>query len=946
MLQKVPVVGNVTMDSSDSAELAASTVGKSGLSPAVFQSPVDTPVAESELTVTMDAVSAESGGAPLQRKPVDMSALAVADASQNDATLQDSSVTRAKSRDVMDFEHLKMKLDQLRGPAVKKDVPPAATTSTAVPKAKPDVESESKDASDGSAPASSVVGSLVTGAAPPTSGNRPAANQQISRLTSTEGSQPGVAASQQLAGASAVDTVSPSAPPVTVAVPQAVTAANNVPLSKPSPVSAVLPSATAAQIPTAAVAPVAQKPVSNMSTLEQNLAAVLKPAGTVGQVSVAQPVAQSLPSAVSTGLAPPVQTQPQAVTPVGLVQQRVASPVVMPTHHPTAQPSGMVPQSVGQTVPVPQQLGVQAQILTQQGQQILPNQSVLGQFAPAVVHTPGLLPNAGSSATSVMMDGSAAVASTPNSPKSCQPPSVPSAAPGDLSAITAMYQQQQLQQQLFYQQLQQALVARAAAPWSLFGTVLPGGNPLLAAQLAYAVQMLMAMTPASADSLPGQVSQADLLMYAQQLQAQSVLANPFACPESVVQADQAVMGSVVQPAGNVTYSGTLSAPPTVRMQAAGSVLEHPGASQLSQRRRAERPDLASLEQALTKFLGPCKPTPQISVAGGQLHSPASHIVAANGGHATSSPLSHQHIHQHPLGTSNTPAVSSPVLSPVVSLDQHLAQTFGVGVPEQSLPSSSVGVSAKPELMSTAVDVAAVAVNTALPLTSELEKPDEKPVSVNCTNKDLPGIDKETSASATKRKLQFTVTAVKNDPLKERPDSKEATEVSVTSVTDEKVSVRAASESCDAGASSTAKAADVASASGSDANSASKAPIKKGRFRILDVKEKVTDVKENPAAPTAAPPTAKSEITSYADAAKSGTCTSVAESSASNAASNKPASVVAIHTSSSQSCVPPAVSATTSTASVSQLIQPLIFFCIFSSSCWRVVQSLEHCICIF
>jgi hypothetical protein len=37
---------------------------------------------------------------------------------------------------------------------------------------------------------------------------------------------------------------------------------------------------------------------------------------------------------------------------------------------------------------------------------------------------------------------------------------------------------------------------------------------------------------------------------------------------------------------------------------------------------------------------------------------------------------------------------------------------------------------------------AVAVNTALPLTSELEKPDEKPVSVNCTNKDLPGIDKE------------------------------------------------------------------------------------------------------------------------------------------------------------------------------------------------------------
>jgi hypothetical protein len=69
------------------------------------------------------------------------------------------------------------------------------------------------------------------------------------------------------------------------------------------------------------------------------------------------------------------------------------------------------------------------------------------------------------------------------------------------------------------------------------------------------------------------------------------------------------------------------------------------------------------------------------------------------------------------------------------------------------------------------------------------------------------------------------------------------------------------------------------ASGSDANSASKAPIKKGRFRILDVKEKVTDVKENPAAPTAAPPTAKSEVTSYADAAKSGTCTSVAESSA-------------------------------------------------------------------
>jgi hypothetical protein len=914
------VIGSITPDSSGSSELAASTTGKSGLSPAVFQSPVDTPVAESELTVTMEAVGAETGVALLQRKPADISALAVADASQNDATLQESSATRAKSRDVMDFEHLKMKLDQLRGPSAKKDVPPTATASTAAPKAKPDLESESKDTSEGNALASSTAASSATGAAPATAGNRPVANQPVSRLASTESSQPGVATcQQQLGSTSTIDTVSTSTLPVTAAVPPTVTAVNNVPLSKPLPVSAALPSATAAQIPTAAVAPVAQKPVSNMSTLEQNLAAVLKPAvapgtGTVAQVPVTQPVVQSLPSTVSAALAPTVQTQPQTVTPAGLVQQRVASPAAIPAPHPNVQPSGMIPQSLGQAVPMPmpQQLGVQAQIITPQGQQILPNQPVLGQFAPAVIQTQGLLPNAGSSATSILMDGSAAAASTPNSPKSSQPPSVPAAITGDLSAYAAIYQQQL--QQLLYQQLQQAMVARATAPWPLFGPVLPGANPLLTA--AYMNQMLMAMAPASADSLPGQLSPADLLMYSQQLLAPQALANPFACPESIVPFDQALMGSMVQSAGSVSSSGTVSAPPTVRMQAAGSFLEHPGASQLSQRRRAERPDLASLEEALTKFLGPCKPNPQTSLAGCQLHSPASHAIAANGGRATSSPLSHQHTHQHPLGTSNAPAASSPVLSPVANVDHHLVQTLGAGLSDHTVPTLNAVVEAKSELgsvVAASVDVPAVAVSTTLPLTSELEKP----VPADSTSKESSGVDKETSssASATKRKLQFTVTAVKNDPLKERPDSKEDKEVPVSTVTDEKVSVRAANELSEAGAGSnssqTAKATDLSAASGSDASSASKAPVKKGRFRV----EKTPDVKEYPTAVAAQPTSAKPEVLSHADAAKS---TSV-ESTAMNAASNNPASVSAVHTLSSESSLPSAVGATTSTACVSQLI---------------------------
>ena len=220
-------------------------------------------------------------------------------------------------------------------------------------------------------------------------------------------------------------------------------------------------------------------------------------------------------------------------------------------------------------------------------------------------------------------------------------------------------------------------------------------------------------------------------------------------------------------------------------------------------------------------------------AGGQFNAPASHVLPAAGDLVTSSPSSH-----HPVGGAGyTVATSSPVLSPVTNFDQHLA----VSAPSV-VPVSGTQQVAPAGIQGETDPLAAIQPDTAnkSKLTSETEKIHEETSSGNCESKALTDVETDASALATntKRKLQFTVTAVKNDPLKGRQDLKESKEISDSSVTDGKMPTSAMEITNESNVN--VDASETSTNLSTSSSSTSKVPVKKGRFRITDVKENVAE----------------------------------------------------------------------------------------------------------
>ena len=458
--------------------------------PASVDTPVDALV--SDMTAAVDSQNTDSSSTLLSRRPGDLSALAAADASQNDVTLQEASVTRAKSRDVMDFEHLKMKLDQLTGTAPKKDgsgVASVPQVAAATVKAKADVDLDPKEtASDGTSTASSSVASSANGTAS-SSVNRSATAQQTPKSVIEETSQHGVLNTQL--SESATDAVSPSIQPISVVTTQ--TSASSVPVPKASAPAATHRAMPSSQNQATAAVPIAQNLANAATIFEQGLAGAGKPvisSGSSGLLTTPLPVGQPVPPVVCTVQGLAASSQPLSSLTVGLSQQRVASPALVPGHHPATALTG-----TGTVTGGVEHLGAQTQQVQQQLQYSLPAQ--VGYVIPTVVPataTPSLISNSGSTATTVYADGT--TLSAPNSPKSNHPTTLHVPNPGDLTAITALYQQ------LSYQwMMQQALLANAAylggpnnPTWPMFGNlgaVLSNSNPLLAAQLPFPTQMFL-----------------------------------------------------------------------------------------------------------------------------------------------------------------------------------------------------------------------------------------------------------------------------------------------------------------------------------------------------------------------------------------------------------------------------------------------------------------------
>jgi len=815
MLQKLTVMGNATS----------------------VPAPVDTPV--SDVTTAVDSQNIDNSSTLLPRRPGDISALVAADASQNDVTLQEASVTRAKSRDVMDFEHLKMKLDQLTGTAgIKKDVSGAASVpqvAVTTVKIKADVDSDLKESSsDGTMTSSSSV--LGTNSS---SINRSATTQQTAKAVLGETDQHGVMNTQQTEHA--IDAVSPANISLSIVTTQT-TSANTVSVSKVNTTAVTHQPMPTSQIQSAANVPVAQDSSNVVTTFEQGIAAVVKPvvaSGSFSLVTSPLPVSQSMPPVLV------VSGQAQSSLPDGLGQQRVASPVLAPGHHPATSLTAM-----GTATGVAEHVVVQAQLLQQQVQQNFLSQVGQGQVIPAVVSTtPGLMSNSGSMVTSVYADSSTTLVSAPNSPKSNQQTSFHVSAPSDLAAYSAIYQQ------LYYQwMMQQAMIANAVYPanpsWPMFGNPFANSNPLLAPQLPFPTQMLAGVHSTFSETGLNQMSHNDLLLYAQQMQSHHIT-NQVPGMESAFPVDHTSLQSMSAVPSTWSSSVPLN---VIRPAAPNPLLDQPGASQLSQRRRAERPDLASLDQALAKLHGPRKPTPQMSVAGGPFLS--SPVTYGSGTPVACSPLAHQHV----CGTGHVMNAPSPVISPTSSNDRHLTLAVGTGMMEQTLASAhdivvaTNGVTSGTAITSiavTSVGIQSVTDKTMLSHGSETEKLNDKLKAMQSECKELTEADKDfcTSTSVPKRKLQFFVSAVKNDPLKEQSSLAEDTLATNSASIDSKrnstevisnsnklPSVCANQEKLVAELSTTS-VADLSVTPAASMPSASKVPVKKGRFRILDVKEK-------------------------------------------------------------------------------------------------------------
>ena len=275
--------------------------------------------------------------------------------------------------------------------------------------------------------------------------------------------------------------------------------------------------------------------------------------------------------------------------------------------------------------------------------------------------------------------------------------------------------------------------------------------------------------------------------------------------------------------------------------------QHPAvhAANVTKKRPDRPPHLANLEQALIEKLhGPRKPAPPV-VPVQAMHSPAAHSLP---GTMAWFPMPYG---QHIQPTHTLAAVQSPVVSPPFSTDlQPTCSTFNLAadmatsggasatLPSMSLAATSVYSGRTTPCVATAaesVPTAGMSV-TAVTLHSGCKLTDESVEAVHVTASASEKLIVASTSSAehlpSKRKLQFTVSAVKDDPLAVN-SPQESTSVCEASI----VSSESALQNPALNLTSTQNYAPVTPGLQEPAPSSTcKAPVKKGRFRISDVKE--------------------------------------------------------------------------------------------------------------
>jgi len=715
---------------------------------------------QNELTVTNEMsasrptiVDADRSNV-LSPKPPEQSAAnqSTVESGASGQSSQESTVTRTRSRDVMDFAHLKMKLVQLTGTSKE-----AAGPGTVAAKTKPDTE-ETKDMSVDVAPTNSTsqlgVGRPVVGQ-PVVSGNQAVELQPVAHRGPSLSPEPGTAPAQAASQQASMPEL-----PATSTVQRDASIQPAIPAPTVGQTKAVPSNGEHAAAPVQPVKPVPVYPASVDQSLPQQ-----KLAG--GQMNGSNAF-QHVPASM---LAPDIQSA------MLLQQYQMAS--AMP---------GLVDGTSG--------------------------------FAPV---QPGVV-------------GDMVTTSSPASPDGINQaiaPQQPAAADYSPVSLLSLYNQMMMPLSLM------------APGWPALGLnpYLVAANPLLAAQLLYGAPVM----PPVSESV-GQMPAADPHIGIQSYPVAGQELQQPVMPPGVgldhAQRDQAVRtmtGLAPMASAGMTSAMLPTRPVVPRFPAAHEQQPAMHATSVPRKRPDRPPHLANLEQALSRLHGPRKAAaPMIPV-----HSPAVHSLP---GSMAWFPV---HYGQQAQPTYTMAAVQSPVVSPLLSTDlqQPGTTTFNLATDMTTSVGASTAVSSTslavtstysgrttPSVATTAESVP-VTVKSVTPVTlSSANKVSEPAETVHATASAAEKLAL-TSASSTeelpsKRKLQFTVSAVKDDPLTVS-DVQESVTVCEASI----VSSESASQNPPQNLTSTQNYASVPSGLQEPVpGSTGKAPVKKGRFRISDVRE--------------------------------------------------------------------------------------------------------------
>ena len=679
-------------------------------------------------------------------EPSSVAAARTADTTEfgaSELSSQESSVTRTRSRDVMDFEHLRKKLVELTGP--NKEA--TAGHGTATGKIKPEVD----EAKDMSVDTVGAVPSLALTATP-----NMASQVNVGRP---------VTGSQQVLG---VD-------------------GHRGPSTTPEPSSHLT-------APVQATNQQASPPELQPTTVVPQDVGVHPGPVDVGQIKLVS-------SDEENATAPVQPVKPVPVYPTTITQQKLMS--------------GSVGQVNGSTV-IPQVPAPDIQAATLHQQQ----HHMASAVTAAVDNTGGFVPVL----PSVVGD-----MSCPASPDSISQVM----APQQLQPTALDYSQASLL--ALYNQMMMPLPLMAPA-WPALGLnpFLVAANPLLAAQMMYRAPL---MPPVSEPlgQMPALDPQLGVPGYAMAGQAHP---QPVMPGLGHPQTDHAVRAAVMLPSSgtslpsSVTPVGVATRPIAPRLPVAVSGYEHHPAGHVAgvQRKRPDRPPyLASLEQALIEKLhGPRKPVAAM-IPGQAVHSPAAQSLP---GAMAWFPMPYGAHMQHGI---HTPvAVSSPLLNtdlqPPPSSASGLTADMAVSVSTYAtLPGTSLVGSSTHSGRSTP----SVATSTEY-VTGKSTAAATLPSSQKLTSETSAAVDGDltfsTERTPSKHKLQFTVSAVKDDPLAAGHQQESTTVCEALIVSSESVQNPQDTVPC------TQTSACVASAS--------KASVKKGRFRISDVKEGVDVIVSN------------------------------------------------------------------------------------------------------